>query len=327
MRGINAQKIGVANEISKIREAMSKADQQPEETDGIPGVPVAEYLLAKEKIGFCPGQFRFAVSGASGTGKSSLINNFLDLNDNHKDAARIGINETTSTIGRYPDPGDQPPRKWTVWYDIPGSGTFTFRDENYFNQQCLYMFDLVLVVYNTRFLNIHSSIIRDCNKFKVPSFIVRTSTDTMIKNCMYSNGYDIDDDNDPETTKELNRKSREQVIAETQLDVEMELEKAGLPWQRVYMVSRSKEFRRAYAASIDSTQQPTVDDRGTFVDERELIHDLLAAATKRRCDIEPKVYYPPLFILRPSRLTRYIHSRHLQSPVNRSPIGNGLLVG
>lgn len=313
VKELHAQKVGVTNEISMMREEMSEANEQPGKRNGIPGITDEEFRLAKEKIQYCPGQFRFAVSGGTGTGKSSLINNFLNLDDNDINAAPVGIVETTFTIGRYPDPGDQPPRKWTVWYDIPGSGSSTFKDQVYFKEQCLFMFDLVLVIYRSRILDIHISIVRDCESFGVPSFIIRTSADTEISNCMHSNGYDSGDDNDPQATKDLRRRCREQVIAQTEQNVREELQKAGLPPQRVYLVSRSKEFRRAYAAFISDPAPPT-NDRGKFVHERELIRDLMMAAAARRCDteaeerdIEAKACDAPVPILGTSTLIKCIH--------------------
>lgn len=297
--------------MSMIRGVMRKEDEL-EVMDGVPGVSAEEFQLAREKIQFCPKQFRFAVSGAGGTGKSSLINNFLNLG--HEDGAPTGITEITFTIGRYSDPGDQPPRKWTVWYDIPGAGSFSIKTLEYFKQQCLFIFDLVLVVFDSRFEQINLSIIRDCRRFKIPSFIIRSKTYTQISHCMRSNGYDSDDDNDPEATKELRRISREHAVAETPKNVKEELQKAGFLLQRVYLVLISDIFRRAYAAFISDEKVPIeVDNTGKFVDERELIHDLMIAALARRCDIIPEVYHASISILRSPMLTKCIHSRLLQS--------------
>lgn len=190
------------------------------------------------------------------------------------------------TIRRYLDPGDQPPRKWIVWYDLPGAGTQTFDDVDYFKNQCMYLFDLVLIVFDNRFTRIDLEIIRHCALEKIPSFIIRTKADVHIKNHMKSNGYDSDAD--PEDTKIPRQKSRGQVIAKTRANVESELKKAGLPPQRVSIVSCSKELRAEYSALISGSVLPASGNgRARFVDEMELIHDLMLAAQARRCDIQP----------------------------------------
>lgn len=272
----------VADERSRIQQTITEEPHPAGE------ISKDELARAKEKLEWTPGQFRFAVSGASGSGKSSLVNNFLDLPDNHDDGAATDVVEATFTIRRYLDPGDQPPRKWTVWYDLPGAGTQTFDDVDYFKNQCMYLFDLVLVVFDNRFTKIDLEIIRDCALEKIPSFIIRSKADVHIKNHMKSNGYESDDD--PEDTKILRQKSREHVIAKTRANVESELTKAGLPPQRVYIVSCSKQFRAEYSAFISGSVLPASGKgRARFVDEMELIHDLMLAAQTRRCDIPPQV--------------------------------------
>ncbi|KZT00043.1 uncharacterized protein LAESUDRAFT_576349 [Laetiporus sulphureus 93-53] len=52
------------------------------------------------KEGFC----HFAVAGAAGSGKSSLINSFRGLYAGNPGAAPVGTNETTKAITRYDDP-------------------------------------------------------------------------------------------------------------------------------------------------------------------------------------------------------------------------------
>lgn len=301
------QKIVLAEEMRIVAERLRQAEMVADERSGIQqniteephpaeGISKDELARAKAKLQWSPGQFRFALSGGSGSGKSSLINIFLDLPDNDKNGASTDVVETTLTVGRYPDPGDQPPRKWTVWYDLPGWGTQTIDDVDYFKRQSMYLFDLVLVMLDNRITKTDLGIIRDCGLQKIPSFIIRSKADMHIKNHMKSNGYESDDD-DPEDTKILRQKSREHFIAKTRANVASELKKAGLPPQRVYIVSCSPAFRREYSEFISgSVMSANGRGRSRFVDEMELIHDLMLAAAARRCDIEPQVF-DILFIL------------------------------
>lgn len=301
-RRIEDERIRVADEISMVKKRVKRVRETGRERRGVgqtvneprkgiqPTVwPSKEELqLAKEKTQYSPVHFGFAVTGASGSGKSSLINIFLDLPDNHENGARTDVIETTSVLTRYPDPGDQPPRKWTVWYDVPGAGTSAIPAWQYFNQQYLFVFDLILVVFDNRITEIDLDILRNCRKFNIPSFIIRSKADVHIKNRMKSSGYESGDDvGDPD----LRRKCRDHFITNTRQSVERELEKAALPPQKVYIVSCSKQFRREYSAFTSGLDQSTDGSgRERFVDEMELIHDLMLAAASRRCDIKPKVF-------------------------------------
>ncbi|CAM6087917.1 unnamed protein product [Calypogeia fissa] len=138
-----------------------------------------EYYAAQKQIEEDPEKLHFAICGSSGSGKSSLINSFRGLTTNHPHAAKVGVNETTSKIGRYPDPR---PLSQYVWYDIPGAGTPLQRDWQYFNRQGLFVFDLIIVVYADRFRSIDVDIIENCNRFRIPVFVVRSKADMHIQN-------------------------------------------------------------------------------------------------------------------------------------------------
>ncbi|CAM6093352.1 unnamed protein product [Calypogeia fissa] len=138
-----------------------------------------EYDAAMKQIKNDPGKFHFAICGSSGSGKSSLVNAFRGLTTNHPHAAKVGVTETTTEIGRYPDPHLL---SQYVWYDIPGAGTPLQRDWKYFNRQGLFVFDLIIVVYADRFRTIDVDIIENCNRFRIPVFVVRSKADMHIQN-------------------------------------------------------------------------------------------------------------------------------------------------
>lgn len=244
-----------------------------------------EYLNARAKIQYSPTHFTFAVAGIAGSGKSSLINIFLDLPDSHPNAAPTGVVETTSEIRRYPDPGQEPPRKWTVWYDIPGAGTLNIPGWQYFNQQCLFVFDLIIVLVGDRMTQVDLEILKNCRLYQMPTFIVRSKADQYIRNTLKSNGYDSGE----EIPAERRQHFRNDYINRTRASIASQLAQAGLPPQYVYIVSCSKGFRAEYAAFTAGSEQPMSRNRGNldFVDEKQLINDLMHAAAARRCDINP----------------------------------------
>lgn len=244
-----------------------------------------EYQNAKAKIQYSTSHFSFAVAGVAGSGKSSLINMFLDLPDGHPNAAKTGCVETTSEIQRFPDPGEDSPRKWTVWYDIPGAGTLNIPGCKYFNTQCLFVFDLIIVMIGDRMTEVDLEILKNSNRFHIPTFIVRSKSDQHLRNIRKSNGYESGE----ETPEDRCQQFRSSYITKTRQSIADQLKQAGLPEQRIYLVSCSRAFRAEYSAftSRSDTTTTTTSGNAHFIDEQALIHDLTNAAIARRCDINP----------------------------------------
>ncbi|KAF8809739.1 hypothetical protein BYT27DRAFT_7337129 [Phlegmacium glaucopus] len=100
---------------------------------------------------------------------------------------------TTKAIDRYPDPHQKIPYNRLVWFDYSGAGTPKMPGSQYFNEQALFIFDIVILVYDTCFTEIDISIIRNCKQFKFPLFIVYSKSDTHIRNILQDLGYDDND--------------------------------------------------------------------------------------------------------------------------------------
>lgn len=243
-----------------------------------------EFQEALKTIQYGRDRFHFAIVGKSGCGKSSLINAFRNLRNRDPGASRTGTMETTLEIGRYPDPGTEPPRSRMVWFDVPGAGTQRIPNHDYFVKQSLYMFDLIILAIGDRFEEIDALIVENCARFKVPVFIVRSKADMHISNMMkeYGTGIYSEITDNPQ----LYTACRDQFILESQQTVSEGLQRQGLPDQPVYVISRDA-LQRTYNSGLqhhrlpDSWAQPDPN----VIHERFLVHKLLEAAAKRRCDI------------------------------------------
>ena len=181
LRQLAAAKLREEDALAKAKEA-SKALER-----GIRPVVMPtedQYQAAKDRVEYNPEKLHFAVCGTSGSGKSTLINAFRGLKKGEGAFAEVGVTETTLKVTRYPDPRSEIPFSRFVWYDIPGAGTTAVPDWEYFNEQGLFVFDFIVMVYDVRFTKIDVGIIENCYRFNIPVFIVRSKADQHIYNML-----------------------------------------------------------------------------------------------------------------------------------------------
>ena len=235
--------------------------------------PTLEELeRTKRRLQYQEGKFHFAIAGIAGCGKSSLINALRGMHNNEMDrgAAATGVTETTREIGRYPDRDPQHP---FIWYDVPGAGTQRIADWLYFNEQGLYIFDCIIVLFDNRFTITDIAILTNARRFNIPTYIVRSKADQHIRNVMQDMGYDSDEDEDedPGRRARLYRAAHSKYIEETRESARANLEHANLPEQRVYIVSKDNML------NIVRGRRPN-----KAIDELELVTDLFTHAHARR---------------------------------------------
>ncbi|EPS93839.1 hypothetical protein FOMPIDRAFT_91969 [Fomitopsis schrenkii] len=229
----------------------------------------AQVETKKRRLDYHPGFFHVAVAGVSGSGKSSLINAFRGLRNKDVRAALTSVVETTSEVVRYPDPRTDTPY---VWYDVPGAGTLSTPDWQYFDNQGLYIFDCIVVVFGERFTDIEIAILRNCVRFQIPSFIVRSKSKQHIANIANDMGGDQDDDDDEEFKRARSvAKARLQHIEATRNGGATQLEHAGLPAQKVYLVDKD--------ALVEAVKGRSSADA---IDEDSLLEDMFALAERAR---------------------------------------------
>ncbi|KDQ50258.1 hypothetical protein JAAARDRAFT_589171 [Jaapia argillacea MUCL 33604] len=232
--------------------------------------PLEEIEDAKMRFGYTEGKFHFAIAGVAGSGKSSLINAFHGLTNKDSGTANTGVVETTSHVTGYPDPN---PKNPFIWYDIPGAGTLDIPDWQYFVAQGLFVFDCIIVLIDNRFFATDIAILENCKRFNIPSYIVRSKANQHISNIMEDMGYDFEMD-DGTQRAEMFPVARARFIAETRESVKANLEKAGLPPKRVYIISKDAMVK-------------IIQGRGAAVmDEVQLVEDILEESAQRR--LKPK---------------------------------------
>ena len=118
-----------------------------------------------------------AVVGACNAGKSTLINTLRDLRSRDPGAAAVGANEVTTDPTKFPFP-DAP--DIALW-DLPGAGTLKCPASEYVRRFNLSSYDIVLFVIGGPVSENDVEIASEIKRENINLFIVRTKTDTVIR--------------------------------------------------------------------------------------------------------------------------------------------------
>ncbi|XP_052244014.1 T-cell-specific guanine nucleotide triphosphate-binding protein 2-like isoform X2 [Dreissena polymorpha] len=95
-------------------------------------------------------KIKIAITGESGSGKSSLINALRGLKDDDYGAAETDCVEKTTEPLNYPHPDNKNLELW----DLPGVGTPNFSQETYLEDVMFAQYDFILLVSSSRYTNI-----------------------------------------------------------------------------------------------------------------------------------------------------------------------------
>jgi GTP-binding protein EngB required for normal cell division len=259
----------------------AKVAKEKAERDLKDGVQPVEWPTRRELNGakkahqYKEGLFHFAIAGVAGAGKSSLINAFRGVSNKDPRAAGTGIVETTAKVARYPDPNPENP---FVWYDVPGAGTLNIPDWRYFNEQGLYVFDCIIVLFDNRFTATDVAILRNCERYNIPSYIVRSKSNQHIQNVLADMPVEHnseDEDDEDRKRAELLPRARAMFIEETRKNVKANLEKAQLSQKRVYLISKDDMLTVVKGKVVPKK----------FIDEYDLLEDILTEAKERRLQV------------------------------------------
>ncbi|KAF7242394.1 Interferon-inducible GTPase 5 [Varanus komodoensis] len=114
-----------------------------------------------------------AVTGESGSGKSTFINALLGLHDGDHRAAVTGVIETTA----WPSPYQHPRLPRVRLWDLPGTGTPCFQAERYLKQVGFERYDFFIIVASERFRQNHAELARAIGAMGKRFYFVRSKVD------------------------------------------------------------------------------------------------------------------------------------------------------
>lgn len=118
-----------------------------------------------------------AITGESGSGKSTFINAFRGIGDEDQGAAPTGVVETTSQVTPYP----HPKYPSVILWDLPGIGTTRFPADEYLKLVGFERFDFFIIISDSRFRENDVKLAQEIQRMKKKFYFVRSKIDDDIR--------------------------------------------------------------------------------------------------------------------------------------------------
>ncbi|XP_053872822.1 stonustoxin subunit alpha-like [Malaclemys terrapin pileata] len=126
-----------------------------------------------------------AVTGESGSGKSSFVNNLRGLNDDDEGAAETGVCPTTME----PTPYQHPKHPSVTIWDLPGFGSCRFPINTYVKSVNLNHYDVFIFMFSGRFTSCHQILTNEIWRMGKKCYYVRSKVDTDLCNASCRKSY------------------------------------------------------------------------------------------------------------------------------------------
>ncbi|KAJ8332763.1 hypothetical protein SKAU_G00416590 [Synaphobranchus kaupii] len=153
------------HEVMEIREALENQTL----TSAV--AKIQDYCKQLDRV-----ELNIAITGESGSGKSTFVNAFRGLGDEDEGAAKTGVVETTMKPAVYPHP--KYPRV-KVW-DLPGIGTPNFKADEYLQKVEFQQYDFFIIIISERFKVSNVQLATEIQRMKKRFYFVRSKIDNSI---------------------------------------------------------------------------------------------------------------------------------------------------
>ncbi|XP_073700690.1 interferon-inducible GTPase 5-like [Garra rufa] len=126
-----------------------------------------------------------AVTGKTGSGKSSFVNALRGLSDDDEGAAPTGVTETTMKAIMYTHPTMPNVNIW----DLPGIGSPNFKANKYLKEVNFKFYDFFLILNSERFMQNDIMLAKEIRKQKKDFYFVRSKIDNDISSEQRKRGF------------------------------------------------------------------------------------------------------------------------------------------
>uniref|UniRef100_A0A3Q3FA62 IRG-type G domain-containing protein n=1 Tax=Labrus bergylta TaxID=56723 RepID=A0A3Q3FA62_9LABR len=159
--------VQAVNSIHKeIKEALLKNDQ------ALAVAKINEYFDQQKNV-----PLNIAITGESGSGKSTFVNAFRGIDNRDEKAAPTGTTETTMEVNPYPHPNHP---NVTFW-DLPGICTTKFPADKYMKHVGFEKFDFFIIVSSDRFKENDVRLAKEIQRMKKKFYFVRSKIDNSMR--------------------------------------------------------------------------------------------------------------------------------------------------
>uniref|UniRef100_A0A672JTH9 IRG-type G domain-containing protein n=2 Tax=Salarias fasciatus TaxID=181472 RepID=A0A672JTH9_SALFA len=134
---------------------------------------IKEYLEKQKNL-----PLNIAITGESGSGKSTFINAFRGIKDSDEEAAPTGVAETTAVVKSYPHRNHPNVRLW----DLPGVGIPNFPADKYLEQVGFERFDFFIIIAACRFKENYVKLALEIKRMGKKFYFLRSKIDSDISN-------------------------------------------------------------------------------------------------------------------------------------------------
>ncbi|XP_035262253.1 interferon-inducible GTPase 5-like [Anguilla rostrata] len=165
------------DEVREIREALEN------ETLTSAVAKIQDYFEQLDRV-----ELNIAITGESGSGKSTFVNAFRGLGDEEEGSAKTGVTETTMEPTVYPHPKYPQVKVW----DLPGIGTPNFKADEYLQKVQFQRYDFFIIIASERFKVSNVQLATEIQRTKKKFYFVRSKIDNCINAEKRKKGFDKD---------------------------------------------------------------------------------------------------------------------------------------
>ncbi|XP_029138012.2 interferon-inducible GTPase 5-like [Labrus bergylta] len=152
---------------TEIKEALDRNDQD------LARAKIQEYLDKEQNV-----PLNIAVTGESGSGKSTFVNAIRGIDNKDEKAAPTGCVETTMEVTPYLHPNYPN----VIFWDLPGIGTNNYPAAEYLKKVEFKKFDFFIIISADRFKENDVKLAKEIQKMKKKFYFVRSKIDDNIRN-------------------------------------------------------------------------------------------------------------------------------------------------